>query len=133
MRSEWDQRRAGFGGESAGYKDGPVEGTTETLKPTDKIDGRADGGEVQPVGSADIAPQHCAEMQRHAKWQRRESVSRPRLVEMGHPAPRGADRLERGVAGVARRSVGDRKDREHPVAHEFEHFAAERVHGTGDA
>ena len=52
---------------------------------------------------------------------------------MGHSAPRGGDRLERGVAGAARRSAGDRKDRQHAVAHEFEHFAAEGVHGTGDA
>ena len=52
---------------------------------------------------------------------------------MGHSAPRGGDRLERGVAGVARRPAGDRKDRQHAVAHEFEHFAAEGVHGTGDA
>ena len=56
-----------------------------------------------------------------------------RLVEMRHAGPRGGDRLERGVASVARRPAGDRKDRQHAVAHEFEHFAAESVHGAGDA
>ena len=52
---------------------------------------------------------------------------------MRHPAPSGGDRLERGVAGVARRPARDRKDRQHAVAHEFEHFAAKGVHGAGDA
>ena len=52
---------------------------------------------------------------------------------MGHSAPRGADRLERGVASVAGRSAGNREDRKHAVADEFEHFAAEGVHGAGDA
>ena len=52
---------------------------------------------------------------------------------MRHSGPRGGDRLERRVAGAARRPADDRKDRQHAVAHEFEHFAAEGVHGARDA
>ena len=33
----------------------------------DQVDLEADGGEVQPVGGADIAPQYLAQMQRRTK------------------------------------------------------------------
>ena len=56
-----------------------------------------------------------------------------RLVEMRHAGPGGGDRAQRRVAGAARRRAGDRKDRQHPVADELQHLAAEGVDRAGDA
>ena len=64
-------------------------------------------------------------MQRDAERQRREALAQPRLVEMRHSGPCGGDGVERSVAGAAGRASGDRKDRQHAVADEFEHLAAE--------
>ncbi len=72
-------------------------------------------------------------MQRDAEGQGLKPISSARRVEMRHSAARRRDRLERGVAGAARRPAENRKDRQHAIAHEFEHFAAEGVHGAGDA
>ena len=72
-------------------------------------------------------------MQRDAEGQRREALALARRVEMRHSAARRRDGLERGVAGAARRRAEDRKDRQHAIAHEFEHFAPVCVHGAGDA
>ena len=52
---------------------------------------------------------------------------------MGHAGPGGGDGVQGRVAGGAGRASGDRKDRQHAVAHEFQHFAPVRVHGAGDA
>ena len=45
---------------------------------------------------------------------------------------RGFHRLQRGTAGFAWVVAGDREDREHAVADEFQHLAAERVNRAGD-
>ena len=56
-----------------------------------------------------------------------------RLVEMGHAGSGCADGAERGVAGDGRGPFADREDRQHAVADEFQHLAAEGVNGAGDA
>ena len=42
-------------------------GPAQPFEPADEVDCWPDRGEVQPVGGADIAPQHFAEMQGHAE------------------------------------------------------------------
>ena len=49
------------------------------------------------------------------------------------PARAAPTARERGVAGGGRRPLADRKDRQHAVADEFQHFAAEGVNGACDA
>ena len=66
-------------------------------------------------------------MQRDAERQGSEALLAPRLVEMRHSGARGGDRAQRGVTGAARRRARDREDREHAVADELEHLAAEGV------
>ena len=59
---------------------------------------------------------------------------RPRAcVEVGHAGPGRGDGAQRGVAGGGRVPLADRKNRQHAVADEFQHFAAEGVNGAGDA
>ena len=124
---------AGFGGEDARDQDGLVERPAQPFQPADQIDGGADRREIQPIGSTDIAPEHLAEMQRGAEAQRRQSLLTSRLIEMRHAGPRRGDRTQRRVAGTAGRSSGDREDRQHAVADEFQDFATERVDRTRDA
>ena len=52
---------------------------------------------------------------------------------MRHADPRGGDRAQRRVAGAAGRASDDREDRQHAVADEFQHLAAEGVDRAGDA
>ena len=52
---------------------------------------------------------------------------------MRHAGPRGGNRAQRRVAGVGGGSLADREDRQHAVADEFQHLAAEGVNGAGDA
>ncbi len=108
-------------------------GRHRSSQTADQIDGGANCREIQPIGGADVAPQHCAAMQRNAEWQGGEAISLPGRVEKRHSGPRGGHGLERRVASAARRPARHRKDCEHAVAHELEHFAAKGVHGTGDA
>ena len=56
-----------------------------------------------------------------------------RIVEMRHSEPRGGDRIEGSIAGATRLPADDREDRQHAVADEFQHFAAEGVNRPGDA
>ena len=131
--SKRDQWRSGFRGEGARDEDGLAERTAEALQAADQIDGGTDRGEIEPVGRADIAPQHLAEMQRDAEGQGRLALPPARLVEMRHSGPRSGDGAQRGVAGAGGRPPVDRKDRQHPVADEFQHFAAEGVNRASDA
>ena len=52
-----------LGGEGARDEDRLPKRPAQPLEPADQIDGRADGGEIEPIGGADIAPQDLAEMQ----------------------------------------------------------------------
>ena len=51
-----------FGGDGAGDQHRAAKRAAEPVQAAHKIHGGADGGEVEPVGGADIAPQHWAEM-----------------------------------------------------------------------
>ena len=73
--------------------------------------------------AADIAVEHLAEMQRQAEADAARRRLRPSIA-----ATRAARLVRRGEGGgaAARRRIAgrDRKDRQQPVAHEFQHFAA---------
>ena len=74
MRSERDQGRVGLGGKCARHQDRLLQRPAKPLQPARQIDRGTDRGEIQPIGSADIAPEYLAEMQRCAEWQRRQSL-----------------------------------------------------------
>ena len=63
MFAERNQCRCRLSGNCAGDQHTAAERAAQTFESADQIDCRADRGEVQPAGSADIAPQHFAEMQ----------------------------------------------------------------------
>ena len=63
MFAERHQRRAGLGSDRTRDQHGVAERPAQSLEPADEIDRGADGGEIEPVGGADIAPQNFAEMQ----------------------------------------------------------------------
>ena len=67
MRAERDQRRVGLGRERARHQHRPAERPAQSFEPAHEIDGGTDRGEVEPIGGADIAPEHLAEMQRRAE------------------------------------------------------------------
>src|SRR6185437_16193777 len=92
-----------------------------------------DRREIEPIGRTDIAPQHLAEMQRGAERQRRESLLVSLGIEMRHPGPRGGHGPQGRLASAARRTAGDRKDRQDAIADEFQYLAAERMHCASDA
>ena len=54
-------------------------------------------------------------------------------IEVGHAGARRGDGAQRRVAGGGSVALADRKYRQHAVADEFQHFAAEGVDGAGDA
>ncbi len=54
-------------------------------------------------------------------------------IEMGHAGAGGGDGAQRRVAGGRRSPFADRKDRQHAVADELQHLAAEGVNRAGDA
>jgi hypothetical protein len=51
---------------------------------------------------------------------------------MRHPGAGGDDGAQRRLAGLGRRA-GDRDERQHAIADELQHLAAEGVHRSGDA
>jgi hypothetical protein len=90
-----------------------------------QIDRGPDYGEIEPVGSADIAVMDRADMQRD------DNVQRGLVVHLGVARKTGdrGDRVTgRGNGGLCDRShrvgLGDRKNREKTVPDEFENFAA---------
>src|SRR6516165_11575638 len=62
MFAERHQRRAGLGSDRTRDQHGVAERPAQSLEPADEVDRGADGGEIEPVGGADIAPQDFAEM-----------------------------------------------------------------------
>src|SRR5580704_11155135 len=90
------------------------------LDPADEIDGRADHGEIEPVGGADIAVDGRADVKGDDDLERR-LVHQRRIV---YEPTRGLDRLHRRVERAARGSGGlvgmlDRKNCQQSVADEF--------------
>ncbi len=67
MRSERDQRQLRLGGKRAGHKDCLAQRFAQPLQPADQIDGGADGGEIETIRRADIAPENLAKMQSGAE------------------------------------------------------------------
>jgi hypothetical protein len=55
-----------------------------TIELADQIDRGADGGEVQPLGGTDIAPQVSPRCSATPKGQRRQPLRLPHRIEMGH-------------------------------------------------
>jgi hypothetical protein len=106
------QRCGGLGSNRARDQHRTAEWPAQPLQPTDEIDRRADRGEVQPINRADISPQYLAEMQRRAEGKRRQALSLPHHIEMGHPGAGSDDRTQRCLAGLRRRA-GDRENCQH--------------------
>ena len=71
-------------------------------------------------------------MQGYAEGERWQVLPLARLVEVSHAGPGRADGAERRVTGRGRRPLADREDRQHAIADEFQHFAAEGVSGARD-
>src|SRR5215470_19118185 len=67
MCSERDQRRLRLGGKRAGHEDRLAQRFAQPLQPADQVDGGADGGEIQAIRRADIAPENLAKMQSGAE------------------------------------------------------------------
>src|SRR5262249_1315238 len=97
----------------------------DLLHPCGEIDGRADAGEVEPAGAADIAEQDLADMQRDAETKTLAVVA-CRIAHGIDTGARLARRLQHARADRAEIAAVllDRKHRQQAVAHEFEDFAA---------
>src|SRR5215469_6136777 len=100
--------------------------TGQLFKPRRQVDGRADTGEIESVAAADIAVQHLADMQREAKARATADPDPDKGVGCGNLRLDFVGCLQRLSARVREvgRLAGDRKDRQHPVAHEFQDFAS---------
>src|SRR5438552_13484579 len=59
--------RAGGFGEGGGEHDVLVEGAAHAVDARYLVDGRADDGEVEPVGAADVAVEDVADMEREVE------------------------------------------------------------------
>ena len=97
----------------------------QRLEARGQVDRRADRGEVQAPGAADVAVQDVAQMQRQAIAQPGLAGFGPLGVGLRESGPGVARGGKRGAAG-GRRIVGDREDAEQAVAHELQHLAAVR-------
>jgi len=131
--AERNERRRRLGRHCPRHEHAAAQRLAQTFEPADQIDGGADGGEVEPVGGADIAPQHLAQMKRHAEGQGRQALALTRLIEARHPGPRCRGGAQCRVASRGRRIIADGEDRQHAVADEFQHLAAKGMHRAGDA
>ena len=100
----------------------------EALEPADQVDRRAEHGEVEPVGAADVAIDDLADVQRRGEGERQGVRGRAGERVLG-----ALDRLQRRPAGGRAVAAGrHREDREHAVAQELEHVAALGVHAFDD-
>src|SRR4029077_7960990 len=105
--------------------DRAVELAGDLFQSRSKIDGRANTGEVEPVAAADIAVQDCSDMQCEAETEtllvlpnRKSHVSDTGAGLMG-----GFQNVTANLLGITYIFV-DREDREQPVSHIFQDFAA---------
>jgi hypothetical protein len=129
---ERPQRPAVGAGELVADHDRQVERLRDRLDPADQIDRRPDHGEIETVGSADIAVYDRAGMQRDDDVQRRFARHGGILAEPVHRRERlqgCIERVARGLGGGARRF--DREDGQQAVADEFQDLAAVVVNGLG--
>ena len=100
----------------------PVERLGDAFEAAEIVHRRADHGEVQPVGAADIAVDDRADMQRRDE----AHACRCRVRKGARDGPCGAQ------AGILPSVAIRRKDRKHAVADEFQHIAALRTDGLDD-
>ena len=99
----------------------------DLFQPRRQIHRRADAGEVEPVAAADIAVENSPDMQRDAEAKPLDGVA-DRILHLGDAGARlvgGFQHVRADLPLVADIFV-DRKNREQPVAHVFQHFAAMR-------
>src|SRR5215469_6117656 len=102
-----------------------VEGFRCCLETTDKIYCGPYDGEIESLGGADVAVNHCTDVQRYDDLKRRLGHHRRFAVEAADSSKRFLRRLERTCCGSIRRgAVIDREYREQTVAHEFQDLSA---------
>ena len=97
----------------------------DLFQPRREIDRGADAGEVEPVAAADIAVENSSDMQRDAEAKPFDGVA-DRILQVGDAGAGFVGGFEDARANlllVADIFV-DRENREQPVAHVFQHFAA---------
>ena len=80
--------------------------------------------EVEPVGCADIAVKHVADMQREVDRHRCETGLRARRIEIGKRLHRSRRGIERRPAGLRPIGFRKRQRRQHAIAEELQNFAA---------
>jgi len=114
--------------------DRSLDSPAHALEPGRLVDRRAQNREVEPLGAADVAVEHLAQVQPHEETGRRLPCRPPLRPEPIDPLERGLCGVESGPTGCVLLLV-EREDREHTVAHELQDLAAElrdRVEdGTG--
>src|SRR5258707_1127383 len=116
--------------EVARSEDRAPESRGQLLDARREVHRRADTGEVQSVPATDIAIENAAEMERQSEPHALGTLTTRRALECCDVCPRGAGRGQHPPADLAEipialdfRVSGDPKDREQPIAHEFQHFA----------
>jgi len=102
MRSERDQWHVSLRGERARHQHGPAERLAHPSSRLARLTAGPIAGEIEPVGGADIAPQHLAEMQRRTERERRQTVGAALRVEIRHPGFGCACGTQSRIARVAR-------------------------------
>src|SRR5690242_5457848 len=133
MLSERRERLGAFGGDRFGYEHRASQGTAQSFDSAGHVDRRADSGEIEAVGRADIAVHHGAEMQPDAERERREPSAGAFLIETCHPITGRAYGSQRGVACGGRAARFQWENGEEPIADEFQHFAAEGMDRADEA
>ncbi len=101
------------------------------LDPRRLVDRRPDDREVEPVGGADIAIEHLADMQSEVDRGNRLAGPSPfpiQPIDRMHRLDRG---VERFAAALPRPGRADRKGGEHAVAEEFQHLPAATAQRRG--
>lgn len=97
MEAERDQRDLAGSGELRREDQWPAEPLGQTFEPAGEVDRRADRGEIQPVGSPDVAENDLAEMEADADPDLRPPGGAALPVEPGEAGISG-DRRRIGLA-----------------------------------
>ena len=111
-------------GEGLGNQEVALVLATEPLDPRCLVDRRSDHREVEPIGAADVAVEHVAEMQGDVELHDRLAGGGALDVQIAHTAQRLAGSVERALTGRRGGMILERKGGEQAVAQEFQHIAA---------
>src|SRR5215468_11862798 len=104
------------------------EGFRCCLEAADQIYRGPYDGEIESLSGADVAVNHCTDVQRYDDLKRRFVHHRRFAVELANSSKRFLRRLERTCCGSIRRgAVVDREYRQQTVAHEFQDLSAMAV------